>query len=111
VTLILPDLVAAFPINAPNARTLFGSFTLGSVRFRVTREATLKAGTEIVPDPKDQAVTTFEEDVTAVYGLTWDFTVGLTLPILQCRLRFDTPAGERRTISAICSSSGWWLSS
>jgi len=100
VTLMLPDLVAAFPINAPNARTLFGGFTLGSFRFRVTREATLKEGTESVTDPQDQAVTTFEEDVTAVYGLTGDFTVGLTLPILQRRLRFDTPAGERRTISA-----------
>lgn len=100
MTLLLPDLVAAFPINAPNARTLFGGFTLGSLRFRVTREATLKEGTESITDPQDQAVTTFEEDVTAVSGLTGDFTLGLTLPILQRRLRFDTAAGERRTISA-----------
>lgn len=100
VALMLPEVAAAFPINAPNARTLFGGFTLGALRFRVTREATLKQGAESVTDPQDQAVTTFEEDVTAIYGLTGDFTVGLTLPILQRRLRFDTPAGERRTISA-----------
>jgi len=98
--LLLPELAAAFPINAPNARTLFGGFTLGAFRLRVTREATLKEGTKTVSDPRDQAVTTFEEDVTVVYGATRDLTVGATLPIIQRRLRFDDPAGGRRTISA-----------
>jgi len=99
-TLAVSDPAAAFPINAPNARTLFGGFTLGSFRLRVTREATLKEGTETVSDPRDQAVTTFEEDVTVVYGATRDLTVGVSIPILQRRLRFDDPAGGRRTISA-----------
>jgi hypothetical protein len=100
MTLILPEAAGAFPINAPNARTLFGGFTLGSFRLRVTEEATLKEGTETVTDPQDQAVTTFEEDFTLVYGATRDLTLGVTLPILERRLRFDDSAGERRTISA-----------
>lgn len=100
MTLILPEGAGAFPINAPNARTLFGGFTLGSFRLRVTQEATLKEGTESVTDPQDQAVTTFEEDFTLVYGATRDLTLGATLPILERRLRFDGPAGERRTITA-----------
>lgn len=100
MALLLPEAVEAFPINAPNARTLFGGFTLGSVRLRVTREATLKEGTETVTDAKDQAVTTFEEDLTLVYGGTRNLTLGVTLPILQRRLRFDDAAGERRTITA-----------
>jgi hypothetical protein len=61
---------------------LFGGLTLGSSRFRVTREATLKEGTSSVTNPQDRVVTTFEEDVTVVYGLTGDFTVGVTLPIM-----------------------------
>ncbi len=96
----LPEAVGAFPINAPNARTLFGGFTLGSARLRVTRAATLKEGTETVTDPQDQAVTTFEEDLEAVYGATRDVTLGVTLPILEERLRFEGPGGERRTITA-----------
>jgi hypothetical protein len=96
----LPGTAGAFPINAPNARTLFGGFTLGSFRLRVTEEATLKEGTETVADPQDQAVTTFEEDFTLVYGATRDLTLGATLPILERRLRFDGPARERRTIFA-----------
>jgi hypothetical protein len=35
-----------------------------------------------VTNPQDRVVTTFEEDVTVVYGLTGDFTVGVTLPIM-----------------------------
>ncbi|MBI2466751.1 MAG: transporter [Candidatus Rokubacteria bacterium] len=97
---VLPETADAFPINAPNARTLFGGFTLGSVRLRVTQAGTLKEGTETVPDPQDQEVTTFEEDLTAVYGLARDLTVGATLPIVERRLRFDDAAGQRRTISA-----------
>ncbi|MBI4381840.1 MAG: transporter [candidate division NC10 bacterium] len=100
MTLGLPEAAMGFPINAPNARTLFGGFTLGSVRLRVTQAATLKEGTKSVTDPQDQAVTTFEEDVTFVYGATRDLTLGVTLPILERRLRFDGPAGERRTIAA-----------
>jgi hypothetical protein len=100
LALLLPEAAGAFPINAPNARTLFGGFSLGSFRLRVTQEATLKEGTETVTDPQDQAATTFEEDLTFVYGATRDLTLGATLPILERRLRFDGLAGERRTISA-----------
>ncbi|MBI2001624.1 MAG: transporter [candidate division NC10 bacterium] len=67
---------------------------------RVTHEATLKEGTKSVADPKDQALTTFEEDITFVYGATRDLTLAVTLPILERRLRFDTPSGERKTITA-----------
>ncbi len=100
LALVLPEGVHAFPINAPNARTLFGGFTLGSARLRVTREATLKEGTETVTNPQDQGVSTFEEDLTFVYGATRDLTLGVTQPILERRLRFDDAAGRRRTISA-----------
>ncbi len=100
IVLLFPEAAGAFPINAPNARTLFGGFALGSVRLRVTREATLKEGTETVADPRDQAVTTFEEDVTVVYGAARDLTLGVTQPIFERRFRFDGPAGERRTITA-----------
>jgi hypothetical protein len=100
LALALPELAWAFPINAPNARTLFGAFSLGSFRLRVTEEATLKEGTDRVADPQDQAVTTFEEDFTFVYGATRDLTLGATLPVVERRLRFDDSAGERRTISA-----------
>jgi len=96
----LPQPAGAFPINAPNARTLFGGFTLGSTRLRVTEADTLKEGTGTVTDPRNQALTTFEEDVTFVYGVTRDLTLGVTFPILERRLRFDDPAGERRTITA-----------
>jgi len=100
LALVLPDAAEAFPINAPNARTLFGGFTLGAFRLRVTRAATLKEGTETLADPLDQAVTTFEEDLTWVYGVTRDLTLGATLPIVERRLRFDDPEDGRRTISA-----------
>ena len=100
VAVTFPGTVWAFPINAPNARTLFGGFTLGSFRVRVTHEATLKEGTKSVPDPKDQALTTFEEDITFVYGATRDLTLAATLPILERRLRFTRPSGERKTITA-----------
>lgn len=100
VTLSFPDAAGAFPINAPNARTLFGGFTLGSFRVRVTREATLKGGTETIADPQDRALTTFEEDFTLVYGATRDLTLAATIPIVERRLRFNSPTGERKTISA-----------
>ncbi len=100
LALLAPPPALAFPINAPNARTLFGGFSLGSVRLRVTEADTLKAGTETIGDPKDQAATTFEEDATFVYGATRDLTLALTFPIIECRLRFDDAAGERRTITA-----------
>jgi hypothetical protein len=100
MALLLPDAAGAFPINAPNARTLFGGFTLGSARLKITRAATLKEGTESVTDPKDQAATTVEEDIEFVSGATRDLTLGVTQPILERHLRFDDPAGERRTISA-----------
>lgn len=97
---ILPGEASAFPINAPNARALFGGLTLGSTRVRITRAATLKEGTESVTDPKDQTLTTVEEDITLVYGATRDLTLAATLPLVQRRLRFTGPGGERRTIAA-----------
>lgn len=97
---LAPPPALAFPINAPNARTLFGGFSLGSVRLRVTGVDTLKEGTETVGDPSDQSLTTFEEDATFVYGAMRDLTLGLTFPIVERRLRFDDAAGERRTIAA-----------
>ncbi len=100
MALFLPDAAGAFPINAPNARTLFGGFTLVTPRLRVSRAATLKEGTKTVGDPQDQALMTFEEDLEFVYGATRDLTLGLTQPFVERRLRFDDPAGERRTISA-----------
>lgn len=99
-TLLLPDAARAFPINAPNARTLFGGFSLGSVRLRVTEADTLKQGTSSVTDPKDETVTTYEEDLTFVWGATRDLTLGITQPFLQRRLRFDGPDGERQVIAA-----------
>ena len=99
-TLLLPDVARAFPINAPNARTLFGGFTLGSTRLRVTEAGTLKEGTTSVGDPRGQNVTTFEEDITVVYGATRDLTLGVTQPFLERRVRFDGSTGERRTITA-----------
>lgn len=66
----------------------------------MTHEATLKEGTKSVPDPKDQALTTFEEDITFVYGATRDLTLSVTLPILERRLRFEGSAGERWTMRA-----------
>jgi len=100
LALLAPPPALAFPINAPNARTLFGGFSLGSVRLRVTEADTLKAGTETIGDPRDQSVTTFEEDATFVHGATRDLTLGLTFPIVERRLRFDDTAGDRRTITA-----------
>jgi len=43
---------------------------------------------------------TLVEHLTLVYGLTRDLTLGVTLPILERRLRFNAPSGERRTIAA-----------
>ncbi len=100
LALLAPPPALAFPINAPNARTLFGGFSLGSVRLRVTEADTLKAGTETIVDPRAQSLTTFEEDATFVYGATRDLTLGLSFPIIERRLRFDDTAGERRTITA-----------
>ncbi len=100
VALLAPPPALAFPINAPNARTLFGGFSLGSVRLRVTEAETLKEGTETIGNPRDQSITTFEEDATFVYGATRDLTLGLTFPVIERRLRFDDPAGGRRTIVA-----------
>lgn len=49
--------VHAFPINAPNARTLFGGFSLGVADFRFTRET--GAG---------QEVNVVEETLTGVHA-------------------------------------------
>jgi hypothetical protein len=43
-------------------------------------------------------LTVYEESLTGVYGITGDFTVGLTLPIVQKTLKFTTPTGRRAEI-------------
>lgn len=88
----------AFPINAPNARTLFGGFSLIVPELRVTVKTDLLKDGEEVTDPLDQELTVYEETLTGVYAVTGDFTVGLTLPIVQKRLKFTTSTGGRAEI-------------
>ena len=99
VALTFAEAAWAFPINAPNARTLFGGFTLASPRVKITRATTLLQDGNRVSDPRNQDLTVVEEDVTAVYGLTGDLTVGISLPIVEKRLRFQTPSGEKTSIA------------
>ena len=80
VALTFAEAAWAFPINSPNARTLFGGFTLASPRVKVTRAMTLLRDGNRVSDPRDRELTVVEEDVTVVYGLTGDLTVGASLP-------------------------------
>ncbi|MBI4490073.1 MAG: transporter [Deltaproteobacteria bacterium] len=77
-------LAYSFPINAPNARSLFGGFTLGVFDFRFTRET-----------GASQELNVFEETLTGVYGATRDLTLGLTLPLVQKELEFKTSSGTR----------------
>jgi hypothetical protein len=88
---IIADLrnLYAFPINAPNARTLFGGFTLGAADFRYTRES-----------GSGQELNVFQETFTGVYGLTGDLTLGLTLPIVQKELEFKSLTGKREIHSS-----------
>ena len=79
----------AFPINAPNARTLFGGFTLGAADFRFTRETGV-----------GQELNLFEEIFTGAYAATPDLTLGLTLPVVQKRLEFETSAGTKKITSS-----------
>lgn len=79
--------VYAFPINAPNARTLFGEFRLGVADFRFTHLS--GAGQEL---------DIFEETLTGVYAVTGDLSLGLTLPIVQKKLEFKTPTGKTSEI-------------
>ncbi|MBI2986529.1 MAG: transporter [Deltaproteobacteria bacterium] len=74
----------SFPLNAPNARTLFGGFSLGVADFRFTRET--GAGQEL---------NVSEETLTGVYGATRDLTLGVTLPIVQKHLEFSTSSGTK----------------
>jgi len=90
----------AFPINAPNARSLFGGFRLIVPDFRLTRATKLLEEGEEVADPLDQTLTVYEETITGIYGITRDLTLGLTLPIVQKAFRFTTPSGRRATIHA-----------
>jgi len=78
-----------FPINAPNARTLFGGFTLGAADFRVTRETGF-----------GQELNVFQENLTGVYGATGDLTLGLTLPLVQKELEFKTASGKTSQITS-----------
>lgn len=78
-----------FPINAPNARTLFGGFTLGAADFRFTRETGL-----------GQELNVFQETLTGVYGATGDLTLGVTLPIVQKELEFKTATGKTSQITS-----------
>lgn len=79
----------AFPINAPNARTLFGGFRLAVADFRFTRET--GAG---------QEVNIFEETFTGVLAATGDLTLGLTLPVVEKELEFKTATGRTSQITA-----------
>lgn len=81
--------IHAFPINAPNARTLFGGFSLGVADFRFTRET--GAG---------QEVNVVEETLTGVHAVTGDFTLGLTLPTVQKEVEFKTSAGKTSRVTA-----------
>lgn len=81
--------VHAFPINAPNARTLFGGFDLGVVDFRFTRET--GAG---------QEVNVFEEVLTGVHAVTGDLTLGVTLPTVQKELEFITSSGKTSQVTS-----------
>jgi len=81
--------VHAFPINSPNARTLFGGFNLGVVDFRFTRET--GAG---------QEVNVFEEVLTGVHAVTGDLTLGLTLPTVQKELEFKTSGGNTSQVTS-----------
>lgn len=84
----LPNL-HAFPINAPNARTLFGGFSLGVADFRFTRET--GAG---------QEVNVVEETLTGVHAVTGDFTLGLTLPMVQKEVEFKTSSGKTSQVTS-----------
>ena len=81
--------VHAFPINAPNARTLFGGFSLGVAEFRFTRET--GAG---------QEVNISEEVLTGVHAVTGDLTLGLTLPTVQKELEFKTSSGKTSQVTS-----------
>ena len=81
--------VHAFPINAPNARTLFGGFSLGVAEFRFTRET--GAG---------QEVNVFEEVLTGVHAVTGDLTLGLTLPAVQKEVEFKTSSGKTSQVTS-----------
>lgn len=80
-------MASSFPINAPNARTLFGGFSLIIPDFRFTRET-----------GSNQELKVFEETLTGVYGITGDLTLGMTLPLVQKQVEFKTPSGTRAEI-------------
>lgn len=98
--LMCPKSAWAFPINSPNARTLFGGFTLASPRVKITRATTLLQDGGPVSDPQEQDLTVVEEDVTVVYGATRDLTVGMSVPIVEKRLIFRRSSGGKATIAA-----------
>lgn len=79
----------SFPINAPNARSLFGGFTLGVFEYRFTRET--GAGQEL---------NVSQETLTGVYGAARDLTLGLSLPLVQKELEFETSAGTKKIHSS-----------
>ena len=98
-SLSVEQTIWAFPINSPNARTLFGGFTLVAPRFRLTRATTLLENGERINNPRDLEATIFEEDLTVVYGATRDLTLGVTVPVVQKRLRFLAPDGTHRELT------------
>lgn len=81
--------VDAFPINSPNARTLFGGFTLGAFDYRFTRETGV-----------GQELNVFEETFTGVHAVTGDLTLGVTLPVVQKQLEFKTSSGTKTITSS-----------
>jgi len=96
--LVRPEAVGAFPLNAPNARTLFGGFTLLTPEFRIIRATKLLEGGDRVPDPLDRKLTVYEETFTFVHGVTRNLTLGLTVPVVEKELEFRTASGGKATV-------------
>lgn len=96
--LLTAETLWATPINSPNARALFGGFSLIVPEFRVTLKTDLLQNGDEVTDPLDQKLTVYEEKLTGIHALTRDLTLAVSLPIVQKRLKFTAPDGRRATI-------------
>lgn len=96
--LFTPGRSWATPINSPNARALFGGFSLIVPEFRVTRATDLLQDGDEIDDPLDRELTVYQERLIGVHALTRDLSLALSLPIVQKRLKFTAPDGRRATI-------------
>ncbi|MBI3078181.1 MAG: transporter [Deltaproteobacteria bacterium] len=72
---------SAFPIHAPNARTVFSEFTVVAPRFEFTRESD-ESG-----QSRNGRLDAFTSSLDLVYGASRDFTLGLNIPYAVKRLR------------------------